>query len=577
MTLRIMGADAIGDYVDDVIDLAAARSHERAARRRATSSSRPRRSLSTARLPLPPARAVRGRRRRGSTPRIRRDALRRGHARWSPRTKVDGRAWLKLTLLNPMATRRRHPRRSSTRSVAIGDELPPRPAEVRRDARPCTTSSASASGPFNLGLACLADPLDDLDGVFLEARDEFAWHPGMLLDDATLQVPFLADLVTMADPTSPYSFLNYLKETGGSTRSTSASRFYPLRREYDDYCRWAAERLASLRFGPARSTAVEHDGDGVRRHARATGEVVPRPAARARGRHAAAACPSRCATWSARRAGAALRRLPRAPGASCSALALDHGRRQRAERGRGLPDLLAESTGPRLRADLADPVAAVLPDGVHQAHAGDDLAGVHRLLPGAAERTRERPAARAARALQGHQRRPGRRDLRPALPAAGRRRRAAHDAGHQHRGASARAGTATRVRLDLHHAETDEAFGAAHRRRWCSPPATPRRCPASSTRSATGSAATSRAGSPSSPTYAVDRSGREIFVQNAEEHTHGFVAPDLGMGAYRNSVIIAAMPAARSTRSRSGSPSSSFGVPDHLRVMRAAPMSDATS
>jgi lysine N6-hydroxylase len=30
----------------------------------------------------------------------------------------------------------------------------------------------------------------------------------------------------------------------------------------------------------------------------------------------------------------------------------------------------------------------------------------------------------------------------------------------------------------------------------------------------------------------------EIFVQNAELHTHGVGAPDLGLGAYRNSVII---------------------------------------
>ena len=28
-------------------------------------------------------------------------------------------------------------------------------------------------------------------------------------------------------------------------------------------------------------------------------------------------------------------------------------------------------------------------------------------------------------------------------------------------------------------------------------------------------------------------------MQNAEEHTHGLVAPDLGMGACRNSVILA--------------------------------------
>ena len=34
----------------------------------------------------------------------------------------------------------------------------------------------------------------------------------MLLEDSTLQTPFMSDLVTLADPTSPYSFLNYLKE-----------------------------------------------------------------------------------------------------------------------------------------------------------------------------------------------------------------------------------------------------------------------------------------------------------------------------------------------------------------------------
>ena len=67
-------------------------------------------------------------------------------------------------------------------------------------------------GPFNLGLACLAEPLPDLDGVFLEARGEFRWHPGMMLDDATLQVPFLADLVTLADPTSRFSYLAFLKD-----------------------------------------------------------------------------------------------------------------------------------------------------------------------------------------------------------------------------------------------------------------------------------------------------------------------------------------------------------------------------
>jgi lysine N6-hydroxylase len=38
--------------------------------------------------------------------------------------------------------------------------------------------------------------------------------------------------------------------------------------------------------------------------------------------------------------------------------------------------------------------------------------------------------------------------------------------------------------------------------------------------------------------YSVDTTGQGIYVQNAELHTHGFVAPDLGMAAYRNSCII---------------------------------------
>ncbi|MFC6355885.1 lysine N(6)-hydroxylase/L-ornithine N(5)-oxygenase family protein [Luethyella okanaganae] len=103
-------------------------------------------------------------------------------------------------------------------------------------------------GPFNLGLACLADPLD-LDAVFLDSADAFRWHQGMMIEGATIQVPFLADLVTMADPTSPFSFLNYLKECGRLYPFYIRESFYPLRAEYDAYCRWASERLDTLRWG----------------------------------------------------------------------------------------------------------------------------------------------------------------------------------------------------------------------------------------------------------------------------------------------------------------------------------------
>ncbi|MFF4019338.1 lysine N(6)-hydroxylase/L-ornithine N(5)-oxygenase family protein [Streptomyces sp. NPDC001843] len=104
-------------------------------------------------------------------------------------------------------------------------------------------------GPFNLGLACLTEPIGELNGVFLESKPDFEWHAGMLLDGAHLQTPFMSDLVTLADPTSPYSFLNYLKEKGRLYSFYIRENFYPLRVEYDDYCRWAAGKLSSVRFG----------------------------------------------------------------------------------------------------------------------------------------------------------------------------------------------------------------------------------------------------------------------------------------------------------------------------------------
>ncbi|MFJ6043165.1 lysine N(6)-hydroxylase/L-ornithine N(5)-oxygenase family protein [Brachybacterium paraconglomeratum] len=114
-------------------------------------------------------------------------------------------------------------------------------------------------GPFGLGLAALADPLDDLDAVFVDQTDGFSWHPGMMLEGTTLQVPFLADLVTMADPTSPYSFLAFLKATGRLYSFYIRESFAPLRGEYDAYCRWVAERLESLRWR-RRALAIEEDG-----------------------------------------------------------------------------------------------------------------------------------------------------------------------------------------------------------------------------------------------------------------------------------------------------------------------------
>ena len=111
-------------------------------------------------------------------------------------------------------------------------------------------------GPFNLSLAALAHPLTELDTVFYDQRPGFDWHAGLLIDGATVQVPFLADLVTLADPASPWSFLNYLKDRDRLFPFYFAERFHIQRAEYDAYCRWVADSLPGLHFG--------HQVDAVR-------------------------------------------------------------------------------------------------------------------------------------------------------------------------------------------------------------------------------------------------------------------------------------------------------------------------
>ncbi|MET9799896.1 SidA/IucD/PvdA family monooxygenase [Streptomyces sp. NPDC006368] len=112
-------------------------------------------------------------------------------------------------------------------------------------------------GPFNLSLAALAHGVPGgLATAFFEQRHTFSWHPGLLIEGTTLQVPFLADLVTLADPTSPWSFLNYLRGRDRLYPFYFAERFHIQRAEYDAYCRWVSDHVPGLHFG--------HQVDAVR-------------------------------------------------------------------------------------------------------------------------------------------------------------------------------------------------------------------------------------------------------------------------------------------------------------------------
>lgn len=113
-------------------------------------------------------------------------------------------------------------------------------------------------GPFGLSLAALADGVEGLDAVFVDQQESFSWHPGLLIEGATLQVPFLADLVSLVEPSSRWSMLSYLKERGRLFRFYFAERFLVPRREYDAYLRWAAGALPGCQFG-TRVEAVHWD------------------------------------------------------------------------------------------------------------------------------------------------------------------------------------------------------------------------------------------------------------------------------------------------------------------------------
>ncbi|MDT0544397.1 MULTISPECIES: SidA/IucD/PvdA family monooxygenase [Streptomyces] len=104
-------------------------------------------------------------------------------------------------------------------------------------------------GPFNLSLAALAHGVPSLRTAFYEQRPAFQWHSGLLVDGARVQVPFLGDLVTLADPASPWTFLNYLKAHERLFPFYLSERFHIERAEYEDYCRWVSHHLPSLHFG----------------------------------------------------------------------------------------------------------------------------------------------------------------------------------------------------------------------------------------------------------------------------------------------------------------------------------------
>ncbi|EAR55207.1 L-lysine 6-monooxygenase [Photobacterium sp. SKA34] len=104
------------------------------------------------------------------------------------------------------------------------------------------------AGPFNLSVAALAEEVSTLKTCFFEGRDQFTWHPGLLLDDTHMQTMFLKDLVTAVAPQSPYSFVSYLVSEKKLYRFLSTELTCISRHEFSNYLKWASEKLPNVQF-----------------------------------------------------------------------------------------------------------------------------------------------------------------------------------------------------------------------------------------------------------------------------------------------------------------------------------------
>ena len=449
------------------------------------------------------------------------------------------------------------------------------------DTPPSTTSSPSGSGPFNLGLACLTEPIDELDGLFLEAKPDFDWHSGMLLEGAHLQTPFMSDLVTLADPTSPYSFLNYLKEIGPAvlvlhprellSAARRVQRLLPLGRRQAEPASASATTVTARRVRRGRRL--------LRRARTATAPArpahVPRPAPGARHRHPAVH--PRGLPGPRRRPHPQLA-LPGAQGGAPGE-GVDHRRRQRAERGGDLLRPAQRHRRPRLPAQLGHPLPAVLPAGIHQAHAGDDLAGVRGLLPRPARGHPLPAGVRSRRACS-----------RASTPTSSTTsstcstRRASHGpvphpAADQHRAAPAPRTTPAPARTPSGCARRSRSrTSRSPPRAWSWPPATATARRSSSSPCATGSAGTGTAASTSPATTASTRTGpRDLPAERRAAHARLHLARPGHGPPTATRASSASCWAASTTRSRSPSPSRSSAPPDgglpheHRRSEHRAP------
>ncbi|KAJ4414077.1 PAK- GC kinase Sid1 [Gnomoniopsis sp. IMI 355080] len=102
--------------------------------------------------------------------------------------------------------------------------------------------------------------------LFLEKQPNFAWHAGMLLPGAKMQISFMKDMASLRDPRSHFTFLNYVHKQDRLLDFINLDTFLPARTEYEAYLRWCASHFDDVvRYNSeVVSVSPDEDANGVK-------------------------------------------------------------------------------------------------------------------------------------------------------------------------------------------------------------------------------------------------------------------------------------------------------------------------
>lgn len=127
-------------------------------------------------------------------------------------------------------------------------------------------------GPANIALAIAIQEaqqdgsMTGFDMRFLEAQADPVWQGGMLLHGSDIQNHPARDLVTLRNPRSHYTFLNFLHVTGRLIEHLNVPGEFPLRSEYAAYIKWAGGQFDHVVDRGQKATGIavtEHEGESV--------------------------------------------------------------------------------------------------------------------------------------------------------------------------------------------------------------------------------------------------------------------------------------------------------------------------